>query len=125
MKAEIIKFIKPNTKKIILAVILIALSFLITFNVTSPPTSKGQYTRPVTGVPLTYFTITSSQISAPLTMEPSPIQFFEGCNLEYCHFGLDSPPRNLTIYYWNTLINIIFWYIISALILLIYYKIKK
>jgi hypothetical protein len=130
MKAEIINFLEPNTKKIIIAFILILLSFLITFNVTSPPSPKGQFSRPITGIPLTYFTATPTQISAPaMTTEPPETQWFDGCNFQFCRFifasGNPQQESKIFVYYSNAIINIIFWYIISALILMIYTKIKK
>lgn len=126
MKTEIIEFIKPNTKKIIIAIILILLSLLITFHSTSPQTGyKGQYSRPITGIPLTYFSTTPTQINAPVMNEPETGYFFKGCNFNYCHFLLYNTSQNLIMYYWSTIVNIIFWYIISALILLIYNKLRK
>jgi len=66
MKAEILKkFLAPDRKKIVLAIFLIFLSFLITYRSNDYVTVKSPSGIPFTGAPLPYFTYGTILISAP------------------------------------------------------------
>jgi len=90
------KFLKPDWRKI---VVFLILSIISSFYTTPYFKVFGSY-----GLPLTYFTYV-------------PESSF--CDLEPC------PKQGFNVFYQNLLIDIIFWYILSCLIVWIYDKVKK
>jgi hypothetical protein len=94
------RFLKPDWRKIILTVILISLSFLYIYE----PVIMDAY-EAYRGLPMFYW------------------KYFTGTGLIVPGMNLPEPVTEFL--YLNLIIDLIFWYFLSCLIIWIYNKVKK
>ncbi len=124
-------FSKTNTRRIVLALILIALSLLYRREEEQLPFETGwiwndqpvyHTSSPLThvGLPWSYLTKGEFQV----TKEYKPGFAFLGCDSMACVFDLPGQERWFLNYY-NVVLNAIFWYFISWLVIFLSGKFRK
>ncbi|MCK4634956.1 MAG: hypothetical protein KAT37_03720 [Candidatus Aenigmarchaeota archaeon] len=111
-KKEIMSFLKPDWRKILIVVILVALSFLSVLEIYIPPNGGKPAFPTYIGLPLPYFNFGSFQTAGNY----EPKFAFSGCNLYLCQFELPSQ-EYLYFNYIFSIMNFIFWYLLACLII--------
>jgi hypothetical protein len=124
-------FFKPNPRRIALTVIFILLSLLYTRKEGELPfkTEWIWHDQPIyhSSSPITHIGFPWSYLSKgeyQATGKYKPGFAFLGCDSKTCVFDLPGQKR-VFLYYFNVLLNLIFWYFIAWLAIFIFGKFKK